>query len=79
MDTAAAKHLSHSYGTKGENVAAITQISLLGDPRFAFLDTDAAGRVLTRVIEILASEHKWDKQRQKQEFESATSSYLTPF
>lgn len=28
MDTAAAKHLSHSYGTKGENVAAIAQVFL---------------------------------------------------
>ncbi|GKC15158.1 glycerol-3-phosphate dehydrogenase SDP6, mitochondrial, partial [Tanacetum coccineum] len=105
MDTAAAKHLSHSYGTKGENVAAISQKENSGKrlahgypyleaevaycarneycesaldfiarrSRLAFLDTDAAGQALTRVIEILASEHKWDKQRQKQEFESATS------
>lgn len=104
MDTAAAKHLSHSYGTKGENVAAIAQKENLGKrlahgypyleaevaycarneycesavdfiarrSRLAFLDTDAAGRALPRVIEILAAEHKWDKQRQKQEFESAT-------
>nr|GEX64523.1 glycerol-3-phosphate dehydrogenase SDP6, mitochondrial [Tanacetum cinerariifolium] len=104
MDTAAAKHLSHSYGTKGENVAAIAQKENLGKrlahgypyleaevaycarneycesavdfiarrSRLAFLDTDAAGRALPRVIEILAAEHKWDKQRQKQEFQSAT-------
>ncbi|GMY09271.1 glycerol-3-phosphate dehydrogenase SDP6, mitochondrial [Fagus crenata] len=37
--------------------------------RLAFLDTDAAGRALPRIIEILATEHNWDKSRQKQEFE----------
>ncbi|KAE9451319.1 hypothetical protein C3L33_16783, partial [Rhododendron williamsianum] len=35
--------------------------------RLAFLDTDAAGRALPHVIQILASEHKWDRSRQKQE------------
>ncbi|KAK7347864.1 hypothetical protein VNO80_22403 [Phaseolus coccineus] len=35
--------------------------------RLAFLDTDAAGRALSRVIQILGSEHKWDKTRQKQQ------------
>lgn len=40
--------------------------------RLAFLDTDAAGRAVPRVIEILATEHNWDKSRQKQEFEKAT-------
>ncbi len=39
--------------------------------RLAFLDTDAAGRALPRVIEILANEHNWDKARQKQELENA--------
>ncbi|XP_044462515.1 glycerol-3-phosphate dehydrogenase SDP6, mitochondrial [Mangifera indica] len=39
--------------------------------RLAFLDTDAAGRALPRVIEILAKEHNWDKSRQKQEFEKS--------
>ncbi|KAJ7970492.1 Glycerol-3-phosphate dehydrogenase [Quillaja saponaria] len=39
--------------------------------RLAFLDTDAAGRALPRVIEILATEHKWDKSRQKQELQKA--------
>ncbi|KAK3022267.1 hypothetical protein RJ639_045861 [Escallonia herrerae] len=39
--------------------------------RLAFLDTDAAGRALPRVIEILATEHKWDKSKQKQEFQRA--------
>lgn len=39
--------------------------------RLAFLDTDAAGRALPRIIEILASEHHWDKSRQKQEFQMA--------
>ncbi|GJN12147.1 hypothetical protein PR202_ga30402 [Eleusine coracana subsp. coracana] len=37
--------------------------------RLAFLDTDAAGRALPRIIEILASEHKWDKARQKIELQ----------
>lgn len=31
MDTAAAKHLSHAYGTLAERVAAIAQVSLLID------------------------------------------------
>ncbi|XAR52337.1 Glycerol-3-phosphate dehydrogenase [Bertholletia excelsa] len=39
--------------------------------RLAFLDTDAAGRALPRVIEILADEHKWNKSRQKQEIQKA--------
>ncbi|OAY70638.1 Glycerol-3-phosphate dehydrogenase SDP6, mitochondrial [Ananas comosus] len=39
--------------------------------RLAFLDTDAAGRALPRVIQILAAEHKWDKARQKQELQKA--------
>uniref|UniRef100_A0ACD5YAG4 Uncharacterized protein n=1 Tax=Avena sativa TaxID=4498 RepID=A0ACD5YAG4_AVESA len=37
--------------------------------RLAFLDTDAAGRALPRIIEILASEHKWDKARRKLELQ----------
>lgn len=40
--------------------------------RLAFLDTDAAGRALPRVIQILADEHRWDKKRQKEEFQTAT-------
>ncbi|CAN1258226.1 Glycerol-3-phosphate dehydrogenase SDP6, mitochondrial, partial [Linum perenne] len=103
MDTAAAKHLSHAYGTLGERVAAIAQDESLGKrlahgypfleaevaycarheycesavdfiarrSRLAFLDTDAAHRALPRVIEILASEHSWDKAKQKQELEEA--------
>lgn len=39
--------------------------------RLAFLDTDAAGRALPHVIQILASEHKWDRSRQKQELQNA--------
>lgn len=37
--------------------------------RLAFLDTDAAGRALPRIIEILAAEHNWDKSRKKEELE----------
>ncbi|KAI3914069.1 hypothetical protein MKW92_040133 [Papaver armeniacum] len=37
--------------------------------RIAFLDTDAAGRALPRIVQILAAEHKWDKSRQKQELQ----------
>ncbi|KAJ6983414.1 glycerol-3-phosphate dehydrogenase SDP6 [Populus alba x Populus x berolinensis] len=91
MDTTAAKHLSHAYGTLAERVAAIAQNEGLGKrlahgypfmeaevaycarneycesavdfiarrSRLAFLDTDAAGRALPRVIEILAAEHKF--------------------
>ncbi|KAJ8766056.1 hypothetical protein K2173_020572 [Erythroxylum novogranatense] len=103
MDTAAAKHLSHAYGTLAERVATIAQDEGLGKrlahgypfleaevaycarheycesavdfiarrSRLAFLDTDAAGRALPRVIDILATEHKWDKLRQNQELEKA--------
>ncbi|XP_047180704.1 glycerol-3-phosphate dehydrogenase SDP6, mitochondrial-like isoform X1 [Vigna umbellata] len=103
MDTAAAKHLSHAYGTLAERVASIAQNENLGKrlahgypfleaevaycarheycesaidfisrrSRLAFLDTDAAGRALPRVIQILGSEHKWDKTRQKQEMQKA--------
>lgn len=39
--------------------------------RLAFLDTDAAGRALPRVIEILATEHGWDKARKKAEMAKA--------
>lgn len=39
--------------------------------RLAFLDTDAAGRALPRVIEILAAEHKWDKSREEEELKKA--------
>ncbi|KAI7987274.1 hypothetical protein LOK49_LG13G00075 [Camellia lanceoleosa] len=64
MDTATVKHLSHAYGTLAEQVAAIAQL--------AFLDTDAAGRALPRIIQILVAEHNWDKSRQKQEVQKAT-------
>ncbi|XP_039819076.1 glycerol-3-phosphate dehydrogenase SDP6, mitochondrial isoform X3 [Panicum virgatum] len=37
--------------------------------RLAFLDTDAAGRALPRIVDILASEHKWDKARKKVELQ----------
>lgn len=39
--------------------------------RLAFLDTDAAFKALPRVVQILATEHKWDKSRQGQEVEKA--------
>ncbi|CAN6461396.1 unnamed protein product [Victoria cruziana] len=39
--------------------------------RLAFLDTDAAGRALPRVVEILANEHSWDKTRGKRELQNA--------
>ncbi|CAA6675602.1 unnamed protein product [Spirodela intermedia] len=35
--------------------------------RLAFLDTDAAGRALPRVIEIMAAEHAWDRRRRREE------------
>ncbi|CAF1935650.1 unnamed protein product [Brassica napus] len=103
MDTAAAKHLSHAYGSMADRVAIIAQEEGLGKRlahghpfleaevaycarheycesavdfiarrcRIAFLDTDAAARALQRVVEILASEHKWDKSREKQELQKA--------
>ncbi|KAH7300275.1 hypothetical protein KP509_24G054000 [Ceratopteris richardii] len=39
--------------------------------RLAFLDTDAAGRALERVIEILAAEHQWNRTRRKAELVKA--------
>ncbi|GLT88834.1 hypothetical protein SLE2022_068430 [Rubroshorea leprosula] len=39
--------------------------------RLAFLDTDAAGHSLPRVVEILAAEHNWGKSRKKQEMQKA--------
>ncbi|OAY78493.1 Glycerol-3-phosphate dehydrogenase SDP6, mitochondrial [Ananas comosus] len=39
--------------------------------RLAFIDTDAARRALPRIIQILASEHKWDEARQNLELEKA--------
>lgn len=39
--------------------------------RLAFLDTNAAGRALGRVIEILAVEHRWDRSRKKAELAKA--------
>ncbi|KAH0904988.1 hypothetical protein HID58_044491 [Brassica napus] len=103
MDTAAAKHLSHAYGSMAERVATIAQEEGLGKRlahghpfleaevaycarheycesavdfiarrcRIAFLDTDAAARALQRVVEIMATEHKWDKSREKQEMQKA--------
>jgi glycerol-3-phosphate dehydrogenase len=41
--------------------------------RLAFLDTDAAGRALPRVIEILAAEKRWDRWRKKDELAKAKS------
>ncbi|KAL1295160.1 glycerol-3-phosphate dehydrogenase SDP6, mitochondrial [Arachis ipaensis] len=104
MDSAAAKHLSHAYGSVAERVAAIAQNEGLGKrlahgypyleaevaycarheycesaidfiarrTRLAFLETDAAGRALPRVVEILANEHKWDQSRKKEELKTAT-------
>ncbi|KAJ8623629.1 hypothetical protein MRB53_032159 [Persea americana] len=103
MDSAAAKHLAHAYGTLGERVAMIAQNENLGKRlahgypfleaevaycarheycesaidfiarrcRLAFLDTDAAGRALPRIIQILSAELKWDKARQRQELQKA--------
>ncbi|PKA54997.1 Glycerol-3-phosphate dehydrogenase SDP6, mitochondrial [Apostasia shenzhenica] len=39
--------------------------------RLAFLDTDAARRALPLVIDILSSEHKWDKTRKKLELQKS--------
>lgn len=103
MDTPVAKHLSHSYGTLCQRVAAIAQEEGLGKrlahgypyleaevaycarneycetavdfiarrSRLAFLDTNAAGRALPRVIAILADEHCWDRSRKKSELAKA--------
>ncbi|KAL0725950.1 hypothetical protein Bca4012_040549 [Brassica carinata] len=103
MDTAAAKHLSHAYGSMADRVATIAQEEGLGKRlahghpfleaevaycarneycesavdfiarrcRIAFLDTNAAEQALKRVVEILASEHKWDKSRQMRELKMA--------
>ncbi|GMI78791.1 SUGAR-DEPENDENT 6 [Hibiscus trionum] len=39
--------------------------------RLAFLETDAASHALPRIVEILATEHNWDKSRQKEEMQKA--------
>ncbi|PIA37234.1 hypothetical protein AQUCO_03000074v1 [Aquilegia coerulea] len=110
MDTTAAKHLAHAYGTLAERVASIAQNENLGKrlahgypfleaevaycarneycesavdfiarrSRLAFLDTDAAGRAVPRIIEILAAEHKWDKSRQEKELQK-TKEFLETF
>ncbi|GAB4854983.1 Glycerol-3-phosphate dehydrogenase sdp6, mitochondrial [Ancistrocladus abbreviatus] len=39
--------------------------------RVAFLDTNAAGRALPRIVDILAAEHHWDKSKKQQELEKA--------
>ncbi|CAA6662632.1 unnamed protein product [Spirodela intermedia] len=81
MDSAAAKHLSHAYGNLAHRVAAIAQVAycarqeycesavdfIARRSRLAFLDTDAAGRALPRVIEIMAAEHGWDRRRRREE------------
>ncbi|KAK9168631.1 hypothetical protein Syun_000771 [Stephania yunnanensis] len=101
MDTAAAKHLAHAYGSRAERVATIAQNENLGKrlahgypdleaevaycarneycesavdfiarrSRLAFLDTDAAGRALPRIVQILTAEHNWDKSRRKLELQ----------
>ncbi|KAI8073382.1 FAD dependent oxidoreductase-domain-containing protein [Gongronella butleri] len=45
--------------------------------RLAFLNAEAALQALPRVIEIMSDELKWDKARQKQEFDSAASFLVT--
>lgn len=45
--------------------------------RLAFLDADAASRALSRVIEILAAERGWDKQRQGLERRNAEAFLCT--
>ncbi|GLT64237.1 hypothetical protein SLA2020_367430 [Shorea laevis] len=59
MDTAAAKHLSHAYGTLAERVAAIAQ-------------NENLGKRLAHGYPFLEAEHKWDRSRKKQEFQKAT-------
>ncbi|KAH7292018.1 hypothetical protein KP509_29G047500 [Ceratopteris richardii] len=39
--------------------------------RLAFLDTNAAAKAVPRVVEILATEHKWNRARRKLELKSA--------
>ena len=59
------KRLAHGYSFLETTVDFIARRS-----RIAFLDTDAAGRALPRVIEILATEHGWDKAQKKSEMEN---------
>ncbi|KAF5961152.1 hypothetical protein HYC85_002361 [Camellia sinensis] len=58
MDTATAKHLSHAY----DHWLTSVVVHIWGS-QLAFLDTDAAGQALPRIIQILAAEHNWDKSR----------------
>lgn len=45
--------------------------------RLAFLNAEAALQALPRVIEIMAEELKWDKARQKQEYENTVKFLYT--
>ncbi|KAI9124416.1 hypothetical protein K1719_004338 [Acacia pycnantha] len=73
------KRLAHGYPYLEAEVAYCARLEYCESAidfiarrcRLAFLDTDAAGRALPRVVEILAAEHKWDRSRQKEELKKA--------
>ncbi|KAL3732021.1 hypothetical protein ACJRO7_028807 [Eucalyptus globulus] len=79
QDEGLGKRLAHGYPFLEAEVAYCARYEycesavdfIARRSRLAFLDTDAAGRALPQVIEILATEHQWDKSRKKQELEKA--------
>lgn len=57
---------------------ACTAIDVLARrTRLAFLNAEAALQALPRVIEIMSEELKWDKARQKEEFEKTAAFLVT--
>ncbi|XP_030450948.1 glycerol-3-phosphate dehydrogenase SDP6, mitochondrial [Syzygium oleosum] len=79
QDEGLGKRLAHGYPFLEAEVAYCARYEycesavdfIARRSRLAFLDTDAAGRALPRVIEILATEHQWDRSRKKQELQKA--------
>lgn len=73
------KRLAHGYPYLEAEVAycareeyCMTTVDFLARRcRLAFLDTDAAFKALPRVVDILATEHGWDKKRKNKEIEKA--------
>ncbi|XP_031381550.1 glycerol-3-phosphate dehydrogenase SDP6, mitochondrial [Punica granatum] len=79
QDEGLGKRLAHGYPFLEAEVAYCARYEycesavdfIARRSRLAFLDTDAAGRAVPRVIEILAAEHNWDKSKKKEELEKA--------
>ena len=79
QDEGLGKRLAHGYPYLEAEVAYCARYEycesvvdfIARRSRLAFLDTNAARKAVPRVIEILASEHKWNKDRRKSEMADA--------